>query len=234
MAGRTLLQIVQAAANEITITAPSSVVSSIDDTAQALLAFANRSGYTLSLAGLWESLIKRNEFVTVAGQQGYDFPSDYRKIIPSTQWNSDQRFRLYGPVTAQEWETIVNYNNQTEVTYYFRIFDGKFRLHPTPSQVQNLVYEYISSDWVLDADGTTTKSLFSADTDTTILDDDLIVMDIVWRYKKAKGFDYMEDKREFESMRNMRLGDSHSARVINMASGNVRFPVNIPEGSFAL
>lgn len=65
---RTLLQLVQAACDEIGIPQPSAVVSGSDDQSRQLLALANREGKSFSAKTLprggWEKLYKEHAFVT--------------------------------------------------------------------------------------------------------------------------------------------------------------------------
>jgi len=73
MAARTLLQLVQAAANELGIPEPSQVIGATDDTSRQLLALANREGKEFSQManknGGWQALHKEYTF-TVVGYTG--------------------------------------------------------------------------------------------------------------------------------------------------------------------
>jgi len=46
--------------------------------------------------------------------------------------------------------------------------------------------------------GGTVQTAWGADTDTGILDEPLLELDLRWRYLKSRGLDYIEDKNEFE------------------------------------
>ena len=40
---------------------------------------------------------------------------------------------------------------------------------------------------------------FTSDTDTTELNEELLTLSLIWRWNRAKGLDYAEDMRNFET-----------------------------------
>jgi hypothetical protein len=61
-----------------------------------------------------------------------------------------------------------------------------------------IVFEYLSTNWVNmtgSVGSTGTNSLFTADTDTSFLDDRALIMGLKWRFKKIKGYGGWEDDR---------------------------------------
>ncbi len=76
---------------------------------------------------------------------------------------------------------------------------------------------------------------WQADTDFPLLDDDLIIMGVVWKYLKRKGFDYQEEKAIYEKECRDRLTRLEGAPILNTAeTGLTHFLSydNIPESGF--
>jgi hypothetical protein len=126
----------------------------------------------------------------------YALPADYDRMIDRTQWDKSRRWMLVGPQTAAQWQWLKSGWISTGPRTRFRILGGYFQIFP-PVAANNIYgYEYYSQNWVLGADGST-KSLFSADTDTCYWPDRLMVAGIKAEYFGVKGFDNSTFMREF-------------------------------------
>ena len=68
----------------------------------------------------------------------------------------------------------------------------------------------------LAADGVTVKTQFSADTDTYQIDDDLLILGLIWRYRRAKGLDYSEEKRTYDDALARKLARDASSQSLQL------------------
>jgi hypothetical protein len=107
---------------------------------------------------------------------------------------------------------------------------------PVPPAGDTYAFEYISNNWVLDATDVE-KAAFTADTDTAILDEELITLGVIWRFLKAKGFDYAEAFRTYELQVSQALARDGSKRTLNFTQqvnyGRPRYP-GVQDGSWSL
>ena len=105
---------------------------------------------------------------------------------------------------------------------------------PNPDAGNTCAYSYVSTYWCESSSGTD-QTAMAADTDVALIPEALISLDIAWRFKKAKGFDYSEEYRTFqEQMRQTTARDGGAPRL-NLAYGLNRFrpyPYNIPDGNW--
>jgi hypothetical protein len=108
-----------------------------------------------------------------------------------------------------------------------------FFVDPTPTVTgDTLVFEYVSLNWCQQSDGTA-QSAWTADINTGILDENLLEMDLKWRFTKAKGLEYAEDKREFELELAQALARDGGAAVLNMGEvSDLWLTANLPETGF--
>lgn len=198
---RTLLQLVQAATNEIGIPEPSLLFGATDDTSKQLLALAQREGKEFSEyatdSGGWTALHKEYTFTTVNGQADYALPSDFQYFVNRTFWDGAYKWELLGPLTAQQKQVLRYGIVGGSIRTKFYIRDGKLYLTPTPTEDGLLIaYDYYSSSWCKSAGGAE-QSLWQADDDTYKLDEDMFIKGMKWRFLRAKGLDYSQEYADY-------------------------------------
>lgn len=162
----------------------------------------------------------------------YPLPSDWLKQIPQTEWDRTNRWPLMGPISPQEWQSF-----QSGVVYSgprlrFRIMANTMYVDPPPTAHDTLAYEYISQNWVLSTLGVG-KAAFTADTDTFIFDDSLLMEGLILRWNKRKGFAY--DEKDFDRILSMAMGQDRSAPKLSLAPINGSILItnrNVPETGF--
>ena len=267
---RTLLQLVQAAADELGLPQPSAVYSGADDQSRQLLALANREGKSFSAQALpnggWSKLYKEYDFqtevltattctttadsavlpaipstagitadifyasgtgipyqarvisvdsgtqvtldrpCTAAGtgvavtfaQGGYALPSDLEYFATRTMWDGSAQWEMIGPLSIQE-KQILRYGTAISgPRKRFYIKNNYMHLDPIPSDDnETIAYDYYSNAWC-ESSGGTAQTAWGADTDFYKLDEDCFILGLKWRFLRAKGLDYAEEKLEYE------------------------------------
>jgi len=132
----------------------------------------------------------------------YALPTDYDSIVPRTQWDKSKHWEMLGPESAQQWEWLLSGFISTGPRIRWRLLGGYFQIWPGYSANENLGFEYRSKGWALSSGGTVQNS-FTADTDTCIYPDRLMVLSTKLKYFQAKGFDttalYRDYLTEFET-----------------------------------
>jgi hypothetical protein len=220
MAKLTLLQMTQAACGEMGLPSPVSVVDSNNLIAVQLLALANREAKECVRrsdgSGGWQAMRKENVFAMVPSQQSYALPADFDYIIPGTMWDRGYRWQVFGPLSPQEWQVLKSGLSPTGPRRRFRIMQGKFYFDPIPLDTNTLVYEYYSSSFGVAADGTTAKSMFTLDTDTYALPDDLLIQGMIWRWRRAKGLAYDQEYQTYEEAVQREMARDASARTLQL------------------
>jgi len=170
------------------------------------------------------------------GKESYDLPSDFKYFINQTYWDRSFRWQLLGPLSAQEWQILQSGFVAAGPRTRFRIFNNLFYLNPAPTSVHTLVYEYYSNAWCQSSLGVNQKR-WTADTDIFLLEDEVLKLDIKWRFLRAKGFDYLEEKIEATNALNTDLARNGGSRTLPLSySGYGRLRLlsedNIPDTNF--
>ena len=124
----------------------------------------------------------------VLAQTAYDLPFDFENITDRTQWDKTKHWEALGPEDAQQWQWLKSGYISTGPRIRWRILDNQFQIWPPMNTNEYLGWEYRSKGWARSADGTV-KNSFTADTDTTVLDDRIMVLATKLKYFQIKSFD---------------------------------------------
>ena len=124
----------------------------------------------------------------VLAQTAYDLPDDFETITDRTQWDKSKHWEMLGPEDAQQWQWLKSGYISTGPRIRWRILDNQFQIWPPMNTNEYLGWEYRSKGWARSATGTVQNS-FIADTDTTVLDDRIMVLATKLKYFQIKSFD---------------------------------------------
>ncbi len=149
----TLLEIIQAAALELGLNAPSSVVNSDDLQALQLLALANREGKEARSKVDWPQLSKEYTFTLSASTADYALPADFERFNFQTHWDRSNHWEILGPLSPEEWQWRKSgiVNSAPRRRWRVKGFTAsQLSLDPTPPAAdagQTMVYEYQTRSW---------------------------------------------------------------------------------------
>ena len=146
----------------------------------------------------------------------YDFPDDYDSIVPRTQWDKSKHWEMLGPESAQQWEWLLSGFISTGPRIRWRLFGSYFQIWPGYSNAEFLGYEYRSKGWATASNGTV-KNSFTADTDTCIYPDRLMVLSTKLKYFQAKGFDTTAIYRDYLTEFDTSVAQDTSAANLSFA-----------------
>lgn len=118
----------------------------------------------------------------------YPLPPDYETITDNTSWDKTKHWQALGPVDAQQWQWLKSGYISTGPRVRWRILGNEFQIWPPYNTQEYLGFEYRSKGWVRSA-ANAVKNSFTADTDTSVLDDSVIVLLTKLKYFQIKSFD---------------------------------------------
>lgn len=223
----TLLGLIVQACQELGIPEPSIVVGSPDTQVKQLLSLANREGREQVAAPTqWPQLQMKQSITLVNAQASYDFPTDFNSYIPDTIWNPSMRWAVAGPISPQNWEFLKSGLINTQPWMRYRVWAGKIYFDPTPTTTnagQVVTIEYQSKNFCQSASGTA-QSVWTADTDTFLLPDDIMVLGIKWRFLAAKRLDYGEEKRAWADACDKETARAFVGRTLPLNNQNYNDP----------
>lgn len=232
-----LLTIITGACQELNIVEPTAVISSTDLQTKQLLALCRTECRDLMRRFNWQVLTKEASFTTVATETQTTLTTaaaDFYRYINATMWNRTRFWQVGGPLTESEWQQKKAAAAAVGVRNYFRIRGDSILFFPTPDAGDSIYFEYISNKWCQSSGGTA-QTNWAADTDTALLDEEIIRLGVVWRFLKSKGLDYGEEFRTYEMALQDVFGPDGGNAAVDM-TGDIAdaMGVTVPEGNWSL
>lgn len=234
-----LLTLVQRFCERTNVPVPTNVMASVDTQIVQIRSLLEEEGSDLAKRGDWQGLLSEQTLTTLATEdQGAlsALASGFRSIKNQTIWSRDRQLPVAGPMNAREWQGLkalfVN-----GPYYRFRIRGERLLVNPIPPAGETWAFEYSSSRWILDVDGVTRREFFTADTDTVLVPEDLMLLGLRWRWKAEKGLEYAEQMRTYEMQVQDALGSDGGKPILAMDGEGRRGGqpgIFVPEGSWSL
>jgi hypothetical protein len=224
----TLLSIVQDACYTVGMPAPSSVVSSNNETPKRMLRLINEEGRSLAREHDWSALKQVESFATdtVNREQAAQPPSDFDRFSPTTAlWDVANKRPLVGVISTNAWLRLL-VDDVSSVERYWIMLNGKINITPVTGTSDTIYYAYQTKNWVRPASGDD-KEAFTLDTDTSLLPDELLKLGLIWRWKHAIGTDYSEDLASYGRQKEMSIAADRGTGETSMTT---TFRGGLPEG----
>jgi hypothetical protein len=198
----TILSVAQDAAVKLNRPKPASLFSTTDPFAAELLLAAKETAESLLKEEHdWRNLTSlatcQGDAVTVVFPFATVAP-DFERLIKAAKLHS-LRFRNATFRAAQdldEWLFIKD-NLLVGSPGNWIILNNTVQIFPAMPVSDTARFYYISNNYALSGGGLA-QSSFKADTDTFALDEALLRLGIVWRWRSNKRLEYAEDMRNFE------------------------------------
>lgn len=229
-----LLTACQKASRLLSLPVPASIVGASGTNEAMLFELANEEARDLARRHYWSALTSTKTFVSTATElQSGAIPTDFDRMIPDTFWNRSKRQRVAGPLNAQAWQ-----QRQASISVgvreeWRRLSDGLHML-PVPAAGLTYAFDYIANTPVR-ASGGAAKTEFTVDTDTFALDEELLKLGLIWRFRQRKGLSYAEEMKSYELRVETGITSDLGSEAIAIGSGTAAESFSlIPEGDWPL
>lgn len=235
-----LLTLVTQFCQRTALPVPAGVMAGTDAQTLQVRALLEEELEDLASRGTWERQQLEQSLTTTAtedqGAIAALASTGFRWIINQTIWSRDRHLPVAGPLDARQWQGLkalfVN-----GPYYRFRIRGGRLLVNPVPPAGESWFFEYVTKHGILDVDGTTTKQAFTADTDTVLLPEELVLMGLRWRWKAEKGLDYAQNFDTYEKQVADALGHNGSKPTLHMdemAQRDAQPGIFVPNGTWSV
>ena len=164
----------------------------------------------------------------------YPLPPDYETITDNTHWDKTKHWQMLGPVDAQQWQWLKSGYISTGPRVRWRILGNKFEIWPPYNTLEYLGFEYRSKGWVRSATDDV-KNSFTADTDTTVLDDTIIVLATKLKYFQIKSFDTTALQQDYSRYLSIAKANDKGSATLSFApqpSAVLIGWANIPDSNY--
>lgn len=165
--------------------------------------------------------------------------ADFAFVANETMWDRTTRRPVFGPKMAAEWQQLKAQLMQGP-WWQYRIRGNQLLFIPPPAVGDTIYFEWISNYWVSVAPAPPAVALvgaqnsYQADTDVSLLDERLITLDTVWRYKQTKRLAYDEDFDKAEAAIADAMGRNGTKPRLNLGGAmNDIYPgILVPAGNW--
>jgi hypothetical protein len=182
-----LITAVNEVADLVSLDRFSAVAGSGTDDAKTMLALAQQAGEEIAHRVDW------NKLLNVASAP-YTLPEDYHRPVPGAAIVTALGVFVRPITNTGEWATLRQVGSSQP---YFYRSGGTIDIVPA-SAAANATLNYVSGNFVVQ--GSNLRPAFTTDSDSTVFNEDLLVKNMVWRWKRQKGLDYVDDLAEFEAI----------------------------------
>lgn len=225
-----LLEIVREARGRLGQPIPASVAGNADPSIIQSLGLLNEFLEDLVLRKYWQSNTREATFASVAaasqGELDTLFPYGFEGIIPNTLYNRSTKLQVTGGLSPDNWQARQAMNMAGPIPS-FRLRNNQLLFSPTPTAGETYACEYFSSYFVYNAADAVYRKYWLKDTDVCVLGESLPIAYLKWAWQKAKGLDYAEDFRKYETMVETKGIRDVSSAPIDMSDGSGNFSPGI-------
>lgn len=190
-----------------------------------LVALANESAAYLRTLPL--TRLRTLYTVAMTTATAYALPAGFFEYVPDTGYMESNLTPVQWPTPANVWNQYQAGNLAPGAVLYVRQYDNQINIL-NPVDGVDLFFEGYSSFpiAVTAAPTVPAKAAFTLDTDVWLLDDELIVRDVKWRFEKHNGFDdWQITKADFNAYLHDLLTRVQGNRTIAPGQG---WPVGVP------
>lgn len=220
----TALSVAQGVAKKVGLEVPGELFASIDREFVELRDLMNDAADRVAEGANWQVL---STIATLTGDgttTAFDLPSDYDRMVPDAQvWSSSLETALTHIMSLDKWLGL-DVNSFDFVVNAWTIYGGQMHIKPALANAVTAKFFY-QSNLIVTAADTTTQTAFTADDDVFRLDEGLLELATIWRWKAYKGQSYAEELEDYSEKLERLVTRDRGAKMIHM--GDVRLPSDV-------
>lgn len=209
----TILAAAQTALGRLMGRRPPAVVSSTGELEVEITDLARAAALDISRAADWQGLTKLCTLTGDGVTEAHALPDDYDRMVASTEVHSGLwRNWYYTRIeNLDEWLNVQQFAMVTPG--YWLLLGGQMHILPLIPPGETAQFWYVSNAIIRGANGTL-KDTITADSDTFLLDENVLALAIIWRWRALKQMDYQEDYNNYEIALSQEMARDKGARTI--------------------
>lgn len=171
----------------------------------------------------WQLLSRIHSIAGDGSTISWDLPPDYaRMLIKSQVWSTAIETPLSHIEGLDRWLGL-DIQSFDFVINAWTIYGGQIHIKPALASTATAKFFYQSNLAIAPSSGSN-KTDFSADDDTFRLDERLLQLGTIWRWKAAKGQAYSEEMEDYEEAKERLIAKDKGSRILRV--GEVRMPTD--------
>lgn len=209
----TILSVCQRLSTKIGIARPTVIYASTDRDMYALQEVIADAVLTIKEAHDWQLLRSIHTLTGDASAVGFDLPSDYDRMLRTASlWSSRYQWAMEHILDTDRWLELLTLP-YTQTTGSWTIYGGQIQILDTMATGDTAKFFYIKNLPVLSA-ASVAKATFTADDDSFRLNEELLRLAIIYKWKQAKQQGYEEEMADFNVMLNRMIDKDGGSKPI--------------------
>lgn len=194
----TFLSAAQKAAIRLVGRKPTTFFSSTKTFELEIVDLANEVAADIMQAHDWRLLTELNVVTGNGADIGFSLPTDYdRMLLKGSVFRPDWSTWRYTPADdLDQWQDLLNGTAAVDPGFWI-ILQGELQFWPILPTGEIAQHYYISKNVVADENGAP-KAEFTTDTDSLRLDESLLTLGLIWRWREQKRLDFSGDKENYD------------------------------------
>lgn len=211
----TVLSAAQSAMMRLVKYRPQSVFSSEDPTVQEVADLVNEVAHYIVKKHDWQAMTGIGTFTGDGVTTSFPKPDDYdRMLVASNMQQPGFWFWNYTHMpTVDDWLWLKNSGIGMVNPGAWILLDNQFQFYPTPPSAQQAQFPYVRNTYARSDTGVP-KQQFDADTDSFVLDEQLLTLGLVWMWRQQKRLDSSQEEVDFMDALSQEAGRDQGARTI--------------------
>ena len=199
-----------------------------------LATLANEMADMIAQSHEWQAL-QRIAVITGDGTTtDFDLPADFARMLNETQlWSAVIDGPLMPIRDRDDWLNAITKDYEFATNAWI-LYGNQLHFRPALDTSEVVNYFYQSSLWAKNAGGTNIAA-FSADTDTFRLDERLLKLGVIWRWREMKGLPYAENLNDYELLKEKLIHRDRGPSILQDRNSRIRgmgtlaYPWTIPQ-----
>jgi hypothetical protein len=220
----TVLSVAKEVSKVIGLTQPDVLTSSTDRQYVELLSIIQEMATRIARGYEWQKLSRIHTLTGDGTTEDWDLPSDYdRMLVKSQIWSSSLETPL-SPISSLDKWLGMDVQSFDFVVNAWIIYGGQMHIKPALASAVTAKFFY-QSNLIVAPNAGSNKAVFDADTDTFRLDEQMLKLGSIWRWKEQKGQAYAEWMEDYEELKERLIVRDKGSRLLRV--GGVRMPADV-------
>lgn len=209
----TILSVCQRLSTKIGIARPTVIYASTDRDMYSLQEVIADAVLTIKEAHDWQLFRAIHTLDGDGSAQSFSLPSDYDRMLRTASlWSSRYQWAMEHILDTDRWLELLTLP-YTQTTGSWTIYGGDLHILDTMASGDTAKFFYLRNLPVVSA-ASVTKAAFTADDDSFRLNEELLRLAIIYKWKQAKQQAYEEEMADFNIMLNRMIDKDGGSKPI--------------------
>lgn len=217
----TLLSVIQDAAPYIGIDVPDQVMAATNRDMVEMKSVFKAMARRIAISYPWQKLATIATYTGDGSTEDFSLPSDFDWMPDDNQvWVSDNDTAIAKVMSQDEWLGLTVRDFSPTPSCWI-IYGGQIHFKDALANTITAKHFY-QSNLINDPASGSNSATFTLDTDTFVLDEELLRLAIIYRWKQLKGQPYAEEMNDYEERKEKLIARDKGATILK--AGGFRMP----------